>query len=136
MTIESLTGLTNRATKNLGNGLHADAAALIDPTGQMVDPSDTRAYNFEAGTRTAVGVASSVEVPLGQLGPTREIMLMASTRCHIRFGAAGLAPAVAGAGVLPLAVDERFHLRVPVGMTHLRVIRDSADGFLTVIPVL
>lgn len=102
----------------------------------FIDQSETRTYDFASGTRTTVGATSSAEVAIGTLGPTREIMLMASTRCHIRFGATGLAAAAAGAGVLPLAADERFHLKVPVGTTHFRVIRDSADGFLSVIPVL
>lgn len=136
MTVESISGLTARATKNFGNGLHSDTAALLDPTGAMVDPSDTRAYNFAQGTSTAVGATSSAAIAIGTLGSTREIMMICSSRCHIRFGAAGVAAAAIAAGVLPLAADERFHMKVPSGVTHFTVIRDTADGVLNVIPVL
>lgn len=95
----------------------------------------TRQYNLGAGTRTAVGATSSAAVALGTLGAAREILLIGSTRCHVRFGAADVAAAVAGSPCLPLPADTMFHLRVPAGATHCRVIRDSADGHLSVIPV-
>lgn len=126
-----------------GNPLLVDVTTAGGPgalkiAGSATDPygSGSREYNFAQGTRTAVGAASSAAVAIGTLGASRELMLIASTRCFVRFGGAGVADAAAGAGVLPLAADERFHIRIPAaGVTHFKVIRDSADGFLTAIPV-
>lgn len=135
MTMESLTGLTREITKTLPGGLHARGVAPVTPNGQLADSSGTREYNFAQGTNTAFTGTSSAEVAIGTLSLSREIMMIASQRCHIRFGATGLSAAAVGAGVLPLAADERFHMKVPAGVTHFRVIRDSADGVLNVMPV-
>ncbi len=97
--------------------------------------SGTREYNFAQGTRTAVGSTSSAAVSLGTLGNSREIMIISSTRCFINFGASNVGAASAGAGNLPLPADSIFHLRIPENVSHFRVIRDTADGFISVIPV-
>lgn len=96
----------------------------------------TRAYNLAQASRTAVAAASSGAVGIGMLGASREVMLVTSVRCHIRFGDNNVTAAAAAAGVLPLPADAMFHMIVPEGVTHYRVIRDNADGFLSVIPVL
>lgn len=107
------------------------AGSATDATG-----NGTRQYNFAVATRTAVGATSSSAVAIGTLGTSREVMLVASTRCFIRWGDSGVtAAAAADADVLALPADALFHLRVPVGVTHFRVIRDTADGFLRVTPV-
>lgn len=96
----------------------------------------TREYNLAAATRTSVGATSSAAVAIGTLGSSRELMMVASTRCFVRFGNSGVAAAAAAdADVLPVPADAMFHLRVPAGVTHFRVIRDSVDGFLRTIPV-
>lgn len=96
----------------------------------------TREYNLAQGTRTAVATASSAAVPIGTLGASRELMLIASTRCFVRFGTSAVTAALAtDANVLPVPVDAMFHLRLPAGVTHFTVIRDTADGFLRTIPV-
>jgi len=98
--------------------------------------SGTREYNLAQGTRTAIASTSSAAVAIGTLGTSREVMLIASSRCFIRFGASNVAAAVAAdANVLALPTDAMFHLRVPSGVTHFTVIRDTADGFLRCIPV-
>lgn len=107
-----------------------------NPQAATGNAQNTRSYNFGSGTRTNVGSVSSAPVALSGLGTSREVMLVSSTRCHIRFGAAGVAAAAATAGVLPLPADTMFHLIVPEAVTHFTVIRDVADGFLSVIPVL
>lgn len=119
---------------NSQNSLRDAQGVVIMGASQAVQ--GTRAYNFAQGTRTSVAATSSAEVAIGTLGASREVMLIASTRCHIRFGATGLGAASASAGVLPLPADTMFHLVIPVGVTHFRVIRDNVDGFLTVIPVI
>lgn len=95
----------------------------------------TRAYDFASSQRTAIGSASSAATALPALGSSRELMLHASARCFIRFGASDVAAASAAAGQLVLEQGERFHFQVPVGVTHYRVIRDTADGFLNVTAV-
>lgn len=106
-------------------------AAPADPIG-----NGTREYNLAQGTRTAVGSASSAAIAIGTLGASREVMLIASTRCFLKLGASGVAAAAAAdTDVLALPADAMFHLRIPAGVTHFRVIRDTADGFLRVIPV-
>jgi hypothetical protein len=96
--------------------------------------SGTRSYNFGAATRTAVG-AASVATALGTLAATREIMLTASTDCYVAFGTSSVSVAATDAAALRLFAGERFHLRVPSGVTHYAVIRDAADGYLRVTPV-
>jgi hypothetical protein len=99
--------------------------------------SGTRAYNFDQATRTAVGATSSSAQAIGTLAASREVMLIASTRCFIRFGTLSVGAANAtDANLLPLPVDAMFHLRLPSGVTHYTVIRDTADGFVRIVPVL
>lgn len=106
-------------------------AAPADPIG-----NGTREYNLAQASRTAIGSASSAAVAIGALGTSREVMLIASTRCFVKLGASGVAAAAAtDPDVLALPADAMFHLRIPAGVTHFRVIRDTADGFLRVIPV-
>jgi hypothetical protein len=97
----------------------------------------TRAYNFAQATRTAVGATSSAAVEIGTLAASREVMLVASTRCFIRFGASTVTAANAtDAALLALPADAMFHMRLPSGVTHYTVIRDTADGFIRFVPVL
>lgn len=96
----------------------------------------TRQYNFAQATRTSIAATSSSAVAIGTLGTSREVMLVASSRCFVKFGASGVsAAAAADTDVLALPADAMFHLRIPDGVTHFRVIRDTADGFLRVTPV-
>lgn len=124
-----------------GNALQADdiggGIAVLRTAGSAVDPygTGTRPYNIDAGTRHAVGATSSTAIDIVPLGPSRELLLISSTRCFIRWGGSGVTAAAAGNGVLPLPADVMFHIRIPVGVTHFRVIRDSADGFITQIAV-
>ncbi len=116
----------------LGGGGGDAGASPTDAYG-----NGTRTYNFAAGTRTAVGATSSAAVALGTRGTSGEYMLIASTRCFVRFGGSGVTAAVGtDANVLALPADAMFHLRLPAGVTHLTVIRDTADGFIRAIPVV
>lgn len=95
----------------------------------------TRAYNFAAATRTAVGIASAT-VALGALNANREVMLTASTDCYVAFGGSNaVTVAATDATALRLFAGERFHMRIPAGITHLAVTRDAVDGFQRVTPV-
>lgn len=88
----------------------------------------TRSYG--TGQRLAVG-ATSVATASGI--DAKEVLLHASTRCFIKTGAAPTA--VATGDSIPLEAGEKFHMRIVRG-EKLAVIRDTADGFLHVIPVL
>jgi hypothetical protein len=94
--------------------------------------SGTREYNMAGITRQAVG-ATSARVALPTLGTSRELYVMATTRCFFRSGDSSIA-AAAGTSH-PLAADERFHLRIPAGHTHIAYIRDTADGNISIVPV-
>lgn len=120
------------ASVNLGGGGGDTSNSPTDAYG-----NGTRQYNLAAGTRTAVTASSSAAVAIGTLGSSREILLISSTRCFIRFGTASVTAASAtDATVLPLPADAMFTLRVPSDVTHFTVVRSTADGFLHCIPVV
>jgi len=129
-------GLTNWTS--LLARIPALQSGAVPVTGISADGfgNGTREYNLAQGTRTAVVTASSAAIPIGTLGTSRELMLVASTRCFVRFGTSAVSAAAAtDTTVLALPADAMFHLRVPAGVTHFTVIRDTADGFLRTIPV-
>lgn len=108
---------------------------IVSSAGDAIG-NGTREYNLAQGTRTAVAATASAAIAIGTLGASRELMLIASARCFVKFGTSGVAaPAATDTDVLALPADAMFHLRIPVGVTHFRVIRDSADGFIRAIPV-
>jgi hypothetical protein len=120
-----------------GNGL-TDAQLRASPV-PVTDTAaaGTRAYNFDQATRTAVGATSSAAQAIGTLSASREVMLITSARCFIRFGALSVGAANASdAALLALPADAMFHMRLPSGVTHYTVIRDTADGFVRFVPVL
>jgi len=96
----------------------------------------TRTYDWAGNSRTAVATASTAAEDLPTLSASREIMAHASTRCFVRLGESDVGAASAAAGHLVLEAGERFHFRVAVGNTHFRVIRDTANGFLTLTAVV
>lgn len=120
------------ASVNLGGGGGDTSNSPTDAYG-----NGTRQYNLAAGTRTAVTTSSSAAVAIGTLGSSREVLLISSTRCFLRFGASDVTAASAtDANVLPLPADTLFTMRVPRDVTHFTVVRSTADGFLHCIPVV
>lgn len=97
----------------------------------------TRTHNTAGGIRQAVGSASA-RVALPTLGASREIYVMSTNRLFFLTGD-NTVTAVNGTGTSnmphPLAPDNQFYIRVPSGHTHIAYIRDSADGFITIMPV-
>lgn len=88
----------------------------------------TRRYAFTATQRLAVGATEVDSAAIDAL----EVCLHASTRCYV---VAGTAPqAATAAGGMPLEAGEKFHLQLTPGQI-VSVIRDTADGFLHIIPV-
>lgn len=97
----------------------------------------TREYNYAEGRRSAVGATASAFATIGTLNASREVMINASVRCFIKWGtAASTVPAIANVDLLPVEPGGLFHTRVPAGATHFSVIRDTADGFARIVPVL
>ena len=158
----SLISVARNADRWLGfdlgraDGHVAQAVVVIDPaTGEAgapgltdaqlrdtpVPPADslggTRTHNTAGGIRQAVG-ATSARVALPTLSASRELYVMATNRCFFLTGDSSAA-AVNTTGLTnmshPLAADERFYFRVPAGHTHIAYIRDSADGFISIMPV-
>ena len=92
----------------------------------------TRTHNTAGASRQAVG-STSARVALPTLGTSRELYVKATSRCFFLTGDNAV---TAAAGTShPLAADERFYLRIPAGHTHIAYIRESADGFISIIPV-
>ncbi len=89
---------------------------------------------YAAGTRVAVATASSAATALPTLGETREVRVLANTRCWVRFGTGGVAASVAATSI-PFPADCPEVIEVPADATHFAVIRDTADGFVTLTPV-
>lgn len=110
-----------------------------NPDGTISPFNDAAAQTvaeYGAGVRQAVGASSSNAVLLPTLGPSRRVRVMANTRCWLRFGASGVAAAEVAGNSIPFAPDSPEVVQVPVGATHFRVIRDSADGFVTLTPTV
>lgn len=119
------------ASVNLGGGGGDASANPADLYG-----NNTRRYNWTGSQRTAIGSTSSAALELPALGTSREVMFHASVRCFVRQGTSDVTAATVAAAQMVLEAGERFHIRIPPGTTHYRVIRDTTDGFLNVAAVL
>ena len=89
----------------------------------------TRAYG--AVQRAAVASASAVSSAIS----ATEILLHASTKCFVLAVAGTGTPVVAADTGVPLEAGEKFHMRITSGQ-RIAVIRDTADGFLHIAPVV
>lgn len=97
----------------------------------------TRAYNWSAGTRTAfTSTSSTAAITLPALGARREVRVIASARCFVRFGdsAVGVATIAEGQAIFPQ--DSIEVIVIPVGITHFRVIGETGSGSISFTPVL
>ena len=109
----------------------AAAVAVTPPT----NATTTRVFNFGAAIRQAFTATSTAAIALPTLGATREIRFAPGARCWIRFGDSGVAAAEAAANSFPLEANYPELFPVPVGATHFRIIRDTADGSIHMTPV-
>ena len=102
------------------------------PKPLQVLATTTRAYDFANGQRlTTVSAAAVRSTAIA----AEEIMLHASVRGFFRIGDSSVTASV-GAGSVPIATDEKFHLLINAGQ-FVSFIRDSAtDGSITIMPVL
>ena len=109
-----------------------DAGTGIPRLMHLNDVAGTREYAVANKVRVNIS-AASVAAALPPLSEVRELYVLSSARCFFRTGASDVTASAATAH--PLPADERFHLRIPAGHTHIAVIRDAADGVLDVVPV-
>lgn len=106
----------------------AGTTRTISTTDDLIPPVNligTRTYNFAAIQRVAVATAAASSTAV----TGTEVLVHASTKCYIRIGE----PATAATGI-PLEAGEKFHFRIATGAV-ISVIRDTTDGFLTIVPV-
>lgn len=137
----SLPGFAATPTFNIGTApTLAVAGPLTDaqlrsaavPVAVQALATTTRAYEFAAGQR--ITTAGSGQVRSAAVAAS-EVLLHASVRGFFRVGDASVVASV-GAGSIPLAADEKFHLRITTGQ-FISFVRDgAADGSLTIMPVL
>ncbi|WP_156254374.1 hypothetical protein [Sandarakinorhabdus oryzae] len=91
----------------------------------------TRSYDYASGQRLTTAGAGQVR---STAIVASEVLLHASVRGFFRVGD-GTVSASVGPGSIPLAADEKFHLRMSSGQ-FVSFIRDGAsDGSLTIMPV-
>lgn len=121
------------------NACNSDVAAELELAAPMPTKDTqggTRVYDFDNNSRTAVTGTSSAAISLPPLYDSREVMAHAKERTFVRFGVSSLSPATDGDKQLILEAGERFHLRIPVGVTHYRAIRETTDGAVTITAVV
>lgn len=103
----------------------------VDVASVPVTATTTRAYGYAAGQRLTTAGAGQVR---STAVTATEVLLHASVRGFFRVGASDVVATV-GPGSIPLAADEKFHLRITSG-EFVSFIRDGAtDGSLTIMPV-
>lgn len=92
----------------------------------------TRVYDYATGQRITTAGAGAVRTTPAILAV--EVLLHPSVRGFVRVGGANV-DATVGAMSIPLAADEKFHLRLGTGQ-FISFIRDGAtDGSLSIVPV-
>ena len=87
----------------------------------------TRAYG--PPQRVAVSSSSAQSAVISGYG---EVLMHATTACYVLCGTS---PTVTAATGMPLIAGEKFHMRITDG-SRIAVIRDSADGFLYIMPAV
>lgn len=132
--IERVGALVDPAAGSINAQLAALLAKLItapateakqDAAAELLATVGTRAY--ASGERVSVTSGSLASNPIA----ASEVMLHATVRC---FVIAGANPTAANTTSIPLEPGEKFHMRITPG-DKIAVIRDTADGFLSIIPV-
>ncbi len=124
-----------------GAASEAGVQALVDrfapleagraPVAVQALATTTRAYDYAAGQRLTTAGSGQVR---SEAVAAAEVLLHASVRGFFRVGTAAVVASV-GAGSVPLAADEKFHLRISPGQ-FISFVRDGgSDGSLTIMPV-
>jgi hypothetical protein len=123
-------GSGNASLANIDAKLAALEAGRM-PVAVQALANGTRAYDFAGGQRLTTAGPGQVRSAAVAAG---EVLLHASVRGFFRVGDAAVAASV-GPGSIPLAAEEKFHLRLTAGQ-FISFVRDGAsDGSLTIMPV-
>lgn len=102
-------------------------AQTFDGTGASALP--VLGFDWDNIQRIAVAATAAQSTAIS----SELICLKSTTACYIKIG--DNPTATVGAGSFPLAVDESFFIRMTPGQK-LSVIRASADGFISIMPVV
>lgn len=102
-----------------------------DESGRLQEMAQVGTRRYGAGERLAIGAASAPQTA-AFANNIDEVLLHASSRCFVLVGATPVATAVVG---IPLEAGEKFHLQIRNG-EKIAVIRDTADGWLNIVPVI
>lgn len=132
------TGAATSAAQTAGNtslsSIDGKTPALVGglvPVSVQTVATTTRAYAYADGQRITTAGAGQVR---STAVAASEVLLHPSVRGFVRVGDSAVAATV-GAGSIPLAADEKFHLRITSGQ-FISFIRDGAtDGSLSIVPV-
>jgi hypothetical protein len=101
------------------------------PVAVQTFATSTRSYDFASGQRLTTAGAGQVR---STAVAASEVLLHASVRGFFRVGDSAVSASV-GPGSIPLATDEKFHMRLTSGQ-FISFIRDGAsNGSLTIMPV-
>jgi len=121
----------------LAFGADNSAIAVADSEGSRLPvtvqtlATATRAYLYASGQRLTTAGSGQVR---STAVVASEVLLHASVRGFFRVGDSAVSASI-GPGSIPLAADEKFHLRLTSGQ-FVSFIRDGAsDGSLTIMPV-
>lgn len=137
--LEALLGTTNSSLTSIAgyvDGLEALAITLngyvdgLETLGAAQSAAlatvGTRAYGT-AENRLAINSAGAASSGI----TATEVLLHASSRCFVKSGSG---TPTATVNDIPLEAGEKFHMRITSGHK-IAVIRDTADGFLNIVPV-
>ena len=100
--------------------------------------SKTFQSSFLTVTTAGIGVATvtasaATALPVDGSGNLPNFIRCAATvACHVRLGLVGQAATTADTMIQP---GDAVVMAVPKGITHIAYIRNTADGFLSVVPM-
>ena len=124
--------VTVAGTVTVAGGLtNAELRAASVPVAVQTLATTTRSYDYASGQRLTTTSASQVR---SAAVAANEVVLHANVRGFFRVGDSTVSANI-GPGSIPLAADEKFHLRITSGQ-FVSFIRDSAsDGSVSIMPV-
>lgn len=113
------------------------AKMIAAPATEAKQDAETAAVN-RIGTRSygaAARVAVAATTAYSAVITATEVLVHASVKQYIAVVSATGTPTVDPAAAIPLEAGEKFHLRITSGL-RIATVRDTADGFLHIAPVV
>jgi len=131
--LQNWTTLLSRIPSSVSGRIPVDASGTTIATTDTLN--GTRSYNWAAGIRTAFTTASSDAIALPTLGSRREVRIISSERCFVRFGGSAVSSATVAESQAIFPADSIEVIVIPVGTTHFRVIGELSSGWISFTPV-